>query len=397
MSLNKLFTILDDPDVRDKMDKTASLLKDMGIDPAYAQELAKKITGLKCLFSNPQIVKSFTRSYLRIYSKGIHRDGRDSSIVIEITKRCDKNCEHCYSRILAEDTDMKDETLNSIIEFAGENYKHIFLTGGNPILDDRIFTLAENNPDVVFFMFNNGSGIDGKRAERLAKAGNIVPMLSIDGSHREMHDSFRGEGAYDEVCSTIETLNEKEIPWGYIALASDKNAEDVLSKDFVRQMREKGAIVGRYIEYMPVGKNVDRNLILSGENYYLLEKRKKEIIDNMEIYMQETAQKKCMRLLFFDVEGNIKNCPFMHYARHCVNGGGLKEKIDETISDWLSASYDGECPIYSNPVGFRDFLVSRGWKGLSSFTEEYLENEEISQMMSRNYHRFLQLKEERGL
>ena len=397
MLMEKLFDVLDDPNIKERRNDIASILKGMGIEPEFQQELSKKLMGLKFVFPNPQIVRSFTRSYLRIYSKGIHKDGRDSSIIIEITKRCNKNCEHCYSRILEEDTDMDDETLNRIIKFARDNYKHIFLTGGNPILDDRIFTLAENNPDVVFFMFNNGSGIEGERAEKLAEAGNIVPMLSVDGSHREMHDHFRGDGAYKELCSTIETLNDREIPWGYIALASDKNAEDVLSKAFVKQMRDKGAVVGRYIEYMPVGKNVDRSLILSGENYYLLEKRKKEIIDNMEIYMQETSQKKCMGLVFFDVDGNIKNCPFMHYSRFSVNGGELKEKIDQTINDWLSAEYDGECPIYSNPVGFRDFLLSRGWKSLSSFPEEYLENAEISQMMSCNYHRFLQLKEERGL
>ncbi len=397
MLLEKLFTILDAPDIKEKKGEMVSLLNEMAIPPEYQGELAKKLMGLKFVFPNPQIVKSFTRSYLRIYSKGIHKDGRDSSIVIEITKRCNKNCEHCYSRILEEDTDMEDGTLDSIIKFARENYKHIFLTGGNPILDDRIFTLAENNPDIVFFMFNNGSGIEGERAEKLASAGNIVPMLSIDGSQREMHDHFRGDGAYKEVNDTIDTLNGMQIPWGYIALASDKNAADVLSKEFVKLMRDRGAVVGRYIEYMPVGKNIDRSLILSGENYYLLEKRKKEIIENMEIYMQETAQKKCMGLVFFDVDGNIKNCPFMHYSRFNVDGGDIAYKIDETINDWLSAEYDGECPIYSDPVKFRDFLVERGWNRLSTFPEEYLENEEISKLMSCNYHRFLQLKEEKGL
>ena len=397
MSIKNLFEILESPNAKKRKDEIIQLLDELGIDKEFQPNLCKKLIGLGYIFRSPGIIHALTRSYLRIYSKGIHKDGRNSSVVIEITKRCDKNCEHCYSRSLSQVDDMDDKNLEEIIDFVRENYKHVFLTGGNPIMDERIFKLAKANRDIVFFMFNNGSGIDKGIAQKLAELGNIVPLLSIDGSTERMHDYFRGEGAYREVNATIDLLNGSDIPWGYIALASDKNAGDVLSKEFVKDTKNKGAVIGRYIEYMPVGENVKKDLVLSGENYYLLEKRKKEIIDNMEIYMQETAQKKCKGLLFFDVEGNIKNCPFMHYAKHNVKGGNIREKIEETINDWYSAEYEGECPIYSDPVKFRDYLVSKGWRGVSSFKEEFLENNEVSELMSKNYKRFLQLKEERGL
>ena len=70
-------------------------------------------------------------------------------------------------------------------------------------------------------------------------------------------------------------------------------AIDVLSKDFVKDKKEKGAIMARYLEYLPVGPKALKDLILTGKNYYYMEKRRKEIIRDNEIYRQSTVQEKC--------------------------------------------------------------------------------------------------------
>ena len=53
-----------------------------------------------------------------------------------------------------------------------KQFIHVFLTGGEPTLDYRAFTLAENNSDMIFFMLTNGSAITQNYAKQLSLFGN---------------------------------------------------------------------------------------------------------------------------------------------------------------------------------------------------------------------------------
>lgn len=359
-------------------------------------DLIKKILKIAKISKNPKTRESYLQSYFRVYRQGIEKDGRDSSIIIEITKKCPKHCPHCYSHCDSERLEMADDILDSIIQFARKHVKHIFLTGGEPTLDPRVFSLAEKNPDIMFFLFTNGCTMTADYAHRLSIAGNIVPILSIDGNSPETHDRLRGEGSYDEICNAIDALNKYEVPWGYISVVTETNAHEVLSQEFVNDKIKKGAFLARYLEYLPVGDKPIPNLILSGETYFFMEKRKKEIMNLGTIYIQNTSQSKCTGLVYFEVNGRIKNCFCFHYARYNVCDGDIKKSIQKTCKEWSSYTWKGECPIYSDPVGFKNHLEKKGWKKIFSFEEEYLVNPQIAEQMKRSYQRFLELKAEQN-
>jgi MoaA/NifB/PqqE/SkfB family radical SAM enzyme len=234
-------------------------------------------------------------------------------------------------------------------------------------------------------------------AQRLSSVGNLIPIVSIDGSSPSTHDYFRGRGSFREVMRAIELLNNHTIPWGFISMVTELNAQEVLSSAFIRDKQKKGAFIARYLEYLPVGPKPQKDLILSGETYYLLEKRKKEIIGSDMIYMQETTQTKCNGLLFFNVNGFIKNCFCFHYARYKVTDGDIKELVEKTQRDWASYTWVGECPLYADPIGLKNHLENRGWKNLSSTREEYLANPELAQQLVRNYKRFLEITTQQGV
>jgi hypothetical protein len=162
-------------------------------------------------------------------------------------------------------------------------------------------------------------------------------------------------------------------------------------------MRLKGAILARYLEFMPIGPEAKSSLIPSAKTYYLMEKRKREIIDNGEIYMQDTYQKKCQGMVFFDVDGNIKCCPFFHYYKHNIQDGAVKDLIRGSIRDWCSARYLGECPVYSDQDGFRNHLLSRSWKPTASLSKINSASPALIEVMSRNYRAFVDMKADKGL
>jgi MoaA/NifB/PqqE/SkfB family radical SAM enzyme len=372
-------------------------LQRLGVPPEKQRALLQCIGKIRSITANPKTQSSLFRSYFRIVHEDIDKDGRGSSVIIEITKKCRKNCVHCYSKFNDRTTRMSDEMLDIIVTYARKNCKHVFLTGGEPTLDPRVFSLAEQNPDVMFFIFTNGSLITSAYAQRLSKLGNVLPLIGIDGSVPSTHDAYRGKGSYNEVMEAIAHLNDANVSWGFISLVTERNATEVLSEEFLQRMVQKGAMIARFLEYIPVGPKPLTDCILSGETYYFLEKRKKEIIQSEIIYMQDIAEEKCNGLLFFSVNGDIKNCFCFHYAKYNVADGALKEHIERTRKDWISYAWEGECPLYSDPIGFKNHLITCGWKNSSTLEEPYLNNEDLGKKIRRNYAQFLRLKAEKGL
>jgi hypothetical protein len=192
-------------------------------------------------------------------------------------------------------------------------------------------------------------------------------------------------------------LNAARMPWGYLSMVTNINARDVLSKKFVKVMKQRGAIIARYLEYIPVGQQAVAELVPSAETYFLMEKRKQEIIRDSEIYMQETAQKKCLGLVFFDVDGNIKCCPFFHYFKHNIAQGNTEKLIKDSASDWCRAKYPGECPVYSDQENFKAYLLGQRWKPTISFNQDNSITTQLAKVMSDNYRGFLEIKAERNL
>ena len=355
-----------------------------------------QIVKMTKMISNPRIRSGFFCAYLRIHTQKINKDGRHGSVIMEITKRCNQQCLHCYSRAQGNQS-MKAKTIKQIIKLVRSSYKHIFITGGEPILDKRVLTIAKNNPDIMFFMFTNGALIDRAYAVKLSVIGNLIPVLSVDGNSQKQHDYFKGKGSYRQVMQAIKILNAFSLPWGYLSMVTNLNARQVLSKKFVKTMKQKGAILARYLEYIPVGPQAKVKLVPSAKTYYLMEKRKREIIKNYEIYMQETLQKKCLGLVFFDVEGNIKCCPFFHYAKHNIARGNIEKLIQDSILDWCRVKYSGECPVYSDQQGLKTYLLRQLWKPTGSFNQKNSITPQLTQVMSDNYRSFLKIKSARGL
>jgi len=383
-------------DLEQNQEIIGSELQRLKIPRQKQQELVQKIIKIAKITTNPKVRKSYLRSYFRVYKNGIESDGRDSSVIIEITKRCPKNCLHCYSKFTGQRQEMSNVVLKKILRYARKHVKHIFLTGGEPTLDPRGFELAEQNPDIIFFIFTNGSTMTTEYAKRLAGLGNLIPLIGIDGASPSSHDHLRGEGSYQEVLNAIEMLHRHNTPWGYISLVTEQNAREVLNTQFITEKTKKGAFIARYLEYLPVGPNPLRELILSGETYYYLEKRKKEIIESGIIYMQETKQKKCNGLLFFDVDGNIKNCFCFHYTKYNVADGDIKNSIEKIRNEWTTYNWVGECPLYADSIGFKNHLEKLGWKSISSAKETYLTYLPLARQLTRNYRRFLKIKTQLG-
>lgn len=101
---------------------------------------------------------------------------------IEVTKRCNLNCKHCYvGRNQAVDLD--DELIKkTIIQANDMKVNRLVLTGGEPLLHKRIFEFATFARDIGFpdvALLTNGTLLTEEIAEKCKVFSGI--QMSLDG------------------------------------------------------------------------------------------------------------------------------------------------------------------------------------------------------------------------
>lgn len=142
----------------------------------------------------------------------------DFFIQWHFTEKCNLRCSHCYQG----KTDTNELSLKEIKEIIGEiretlrywaetyhiDFSPSFnITGGEPFLRKDIFQILEeiSREGIDIYILSNGTLIDRKKAELLAKLNVKGVQVSIEGPE-EVHDSIRGKGSFALAMKGVENL-----------------------------------------------------------------------------------------------------------------------------------------------------------------------------------------------
>ncbi|HUW24114.1 MAG TPA: radical SAM protein [Patescibacteria group bacterium] len=252
-------------------------------------------------------------------------------LVISPTKACNLHCSGCYA-----DSNQRGEkldwlTLQRIIDEAkklwGTNF--FVISGGEPFLyqDQKkgILDLVERNQDVFFQLFTNGTLIDEGVAQRLGKAGNVTPGISIEGL-KETTNRRRGPGVFDKVVNTMDLLNQARVPFGVSITATRANFGEILSDQTLNFFfEEMGALYGWLFQYMPIGRTPDLSLMPTPKQRLFLFQRMWETVRNKQYFLADfwnsgVLSDGCIAAggrggyLHVDWNGNVAPCVFMPYS-----------------------------------------------------------------------------------
>lgn len=92
-------------------------------------------------------------------------------MIISVTRKCNLSCRGCYSHATLErekkegrGAELDAQNLSRVVrEGADLGVSFMLIAGGEPLVrSSDIFTLAHNNPLVIFPVFTNGTLIDGE-------------------------------------------------------------------------------------------------------------------------------------------------------------------------------------------------------------------------------------------
>ncbi len=141
----------------------------------------------------------------------------EESIGIEVTTRCNGACGHCFARAGRERAiDLDAATAMAIAEEGRAiGYRHLHITGGEPLLWGPLFELIHHASDLGYesvFINTNGTLLDDDAAKRLTTRGGFVTLsISIQGPE-DIHDRMRGPGSHGAAVDGMERALASGIP-----------------------------------------------------------------------------------------------------------------------------------------------------------------------------------------
>lgn len=116
-------------------------------------------------------------------------------VIWNLLRRCNLTCKHCYAT--SADSEFRNEldtteALGVIDQLHEAGVRVLILSGGEPLLRDDIFQLADYARDKGFYvaLSTNGTLIDEGNIERIAQARFDYVGISIDGLEA-VHDEWR--------------------------------------------------------------------------------------------------------------------------------------------------------------------------------------------------------------
>jgi len=165
-------------------------------------------------------------------------------IAINLTRRCNLHCAHCYLDAATLKHGSEDELgtnevcclLDDVAERSTETM--VVLTGGEPLLRHDLETLLEHGSKLGLFMVvgSNGMLLTDKRVQSLKAAGAMGIGISLDSLDPKQHNQFRGSPkAWQKTLAGIEACRRHELAFQIHFSVTESNAHEISAMiDFTR-------------------------------------------------------------------------------------------------------------------------------------------------------------------
>mgnify|MGYP001084331374 CR=1 FL=1 len=258
-------------------------------------------------------------------------------LALSPTMRCNYDCVGCYSGGRNTSNELSGTELDALLaEAAAIGIPVALLTGGEPLIRMEILPLIERHRRLFFVIITNGSLLDERSARRLARSGNTLTLVSLEGD--ESHtDSRRGQGAHAAAVAALGRLRAARALFGFAATVCSENADYLGSDRFIDGMIDRGAATGYFSEYVPCDERprsdwlLDRPSRAAFRRRVLDLRRRKRIVLVQFPHDEYGAANRCSAAgrssLHIGSRGEVEPCPFVNVSCENVRRGGLAGAI----------------------------------------------------------------------
>ena len=157
-------------------------------------------------------------------------------VALNLTKRCNLKCDHCYldatTKAAGGDDELTTEECLRLIDQIAEVNKGCLLviTGGEPLVRPDILDIARHAVKLGFMVVfgTNGMLIDDPMAKQLVEIGVMGVGISIDSLDPQKHNAFRGvPGAWEAAVAGIEASKRNGLQFQVHFSAQPMNYQEL--------------------------------------------------------------------------------------------------------------------------------------------------------------------------
>jgi len=193
-------------------------------------------------------------------------------VSIDITKKCNLQCLHCYNSSGKADPDAMDaDTLRSVAKQIALMHPHtVCLCGGEPLLYAGLFDLMDilHTEAAQISLVTNGLCVTEEMAAALKEHGLDTVQISLDGAYAWQHDSLRGTaGAFDRAVCGIRRLKAAGIRQISVSMLPDRLtlARPGIPEEYVKLCCRLGVTAARFMPFISMGRGAGPGRILQAD------------------------------------------------------------------------------------------------------------------------------------
>ena len=301
-------------------------------------------------------------------------------LFVSITNRCDLRCQGCWVTVGdGSAASLSSAALERIIVQSKRRGNHFFgLLGGEPLMHEGLFPLVARHRDCYFQVLTNGMLLSDDVARRMREAGNVTPLISIEGL-REVSDRRRGgSGVYDRTLKALERCRRNRLLIGVATSICRSNIDTLATEGFLRELIRRGVHYVWYYIYRPVGPRPTPELALSDDQIvqlrrFMVRARTWAPLLIVDAYWDHLGRAVCPAATgishHVNAYGDIEPCPPIQFSLDRTDDGDLFESLTGSrfLSEFrrLAAESSRGCVLMERPDVLRDFVVARGARDTS--------------------------------
>ncbi|NSS93489.1 radical SAM protein [Enterococcus faecalis] len=189
------------------------------------------------------------------------------SIQLELSKKCNLKCIHCYIPNYSTKNDMTLNQVKKVIDEASDlGVINFDITGGEPFLRKDILEILEyiHVKGMRTTIFTNGTIISENILQKLKDLNISKLKISIDGYDSKTHDEVRGKGAFKKTIENIVKFKEAGLLIEINTVLHKNNYK--MAKKIIEQL-ERLEVPYHVDRYVPFDGNVYDHLCITDEEY----------------------------------------------------------------------------------------------------------------------------------
>ena len=212
-------------------------------------------------------------------------------VLIEITKRCNLNCRHCFTSAgKAIEGELKIGEWKLVAkDLIDSGFNAFTLSGGEPLLEmEKTFSLAKEikllDSKSKVYLFTNGKLIDEKVAIQIKNIFDGV-MISLDGSQKDHNWLRRNNTCYNDVLSALAVFKKLEIPVSIQSMVLDKNIGGISKLIKTAEKYSVKAIRFSHVDLFGRAREFENQLITGNNLLSRLDSKIKKMSKLTDVYL----------------------------------------------------------------------------------------------------------------